>query len=114
MQKRFLKHIRFGYHFENTEEIILRDFLAMERTRLANERTFLSYIRTALFFLTGGLTLLQLRDYTDIRWIGYVAVSVSVVMIVIGTIRYYRLMKRLLAYYRQLSLDKAASKPMDQ
>lgn len=110
MGQRILKNLRLGYHFENKEEIILRDYLAMERTRLANERTFLSYIRTSLFFLTGGLTLLQLKDYGDIKWIGYVAVLISAVLIVVSTIRYYRLMKRLLAYYRQIQLRKAASK----
>ncbi|MGV9013129.1 MAG: hypothetical protein ACOH13_11090 [Flavobacteriales bacterium] len=31
----------------NTENLILRDHLALVRTRLANERTLLSYIRSA-------------------------------------------------------------------
>lgn len=30
--------------FKNQEKIILRDYLALERTRLANERTLFSYI----------------------------------------------------------------------
>ena len=30
------------------EELILRDHLALDRTRLANERTLLAYLRTAL------------------------------------------------------------------
>lgn len=99
--------IRYGFKFENKEDIILRDYLAMERSRLANERTFLAYIRTSLFFLTGGLTLLQLKGYEDIQWIGYVAVGISVALILVGTIRYFRLMRRLLAFYQQIQLNRA-------
>jgi len=47
--------------FTNTDELILRDHLALVRTRLANERTLLSYIRSALYLLIGGIALLQLE-----------------------------------------------------
>ena len=39
--------------FKN-EELILRDYLAIERTKLANVRTLFSYIRTSLYLLTAG------------------------------------------------------------
>ncbi|GAP67936.1 hypothetical protein BA6E_101382 [Bacteroidales bacterium 6E] len=46
--KNYLPRLRlFSHTFENREQIILRDYLALERTRLANERTLLSYIRTS-------------------------------------------------------------------
>lgn len=45
--------------FEQSE-LILRDELAIDRTRLANERTFLSYLRTALAFAMVAGTLLHL------------------------------------------------------
>ncbi len=38
------------------EELILRDHLALDRTRLANERTLLSYLRTALMLVVSGAT----------------------------------------------------------
>ncbi|HQZ43477.1 MAG TPA: DUF202 domain-containing protein, partial [Flavobacteriales bacterium] len=41
--------------FTNNEDLILRDHLALVRTRLANERTLLSYIRSALYLLLGGI-----------------------------------------------------------
>lgn len=44
------------------EKLILRDYLAADRTVLANERTFLSYIRTALAFLITGLSLIKFFD----------------------------------------------------
>ncbi len=37
----------------------LNDFLAVERTVMANERTLLSFIRTALYFSVAALTLTQ-------------------------------------------------------
>ena len=50
------RKIKKQYHFmqESTdkfknEELILRDYLAIERTKLANVRTLFSYIRTSLY-----------------------------------------------------------------
>ncbi len=39
-----------------TEDPILRDHLALDRTQLANERTLLSYLRTALMLAVTGAT----------------------------------------------------------
>lgn len=41
--------------FKHKEQIKLNDYLALERTRLANERTLFSYIRTALYLTLGGI-----------------------------------------------------------
>ena len=38
------------------DELILRDHLALDRTRLANERTLLAYLRTALMLMVAGAT----------------------------------------------------------
>lgn len=42
------------------DELILRDHLAIDRTRLANERTLLAYIRTAFMLIVAGATALKL------------------------------------------------------
>lgn len=47
--------LKFGRDFKPDKEVILRDYLAIERTRLANERTLLSYIRSSLYLLLGGM-----------------------------------------------------------
>ena len=44
------------------QRLILRDHLALERTRLANERTVLAYVRTAFALLAGALTLAHLYE----------------------------------------------------
>ena len=43
-------------------QLILRDELAIDRTRLANERTLLAWARTALMLLVSGATLLKLFE----------------------------------------------------
>lgn len=43
-----------------TKELILRDYLAIERTILTNEATFLAYIRTSLTIVVVGATLFHL------------------------------------------------------
>ena len=45
-----------------TGQLILRDELAIDRTRLANERTLLAWVRTALMLLVSGVTLLKLFE----------------------------------------------------
>lgn len=39
------------------KDLVLREYLAIERTRLANETALLAYIRTGLYFLVAGSTL---------------------------------------------------------
>jgi putative membrane protein len=91
----------FTHIFENKEEIILRDYLALERTKLANQRTFLSYIRTSLYLVLGGIAFLQLQDFANIRWVGYATLTLSVLMIIIGIYRFHLIRSRLLKYYNR-------------
>ncbi len=85
--------------YENKEEIILRDYLALERTRLANERTLLSYTRASLYMILGGITFLQLQDFKEIRWIGYATLASSIVIILIGIYRFFLINLRLKRLY---------------
>jgi putative membrane protein len=90
----------FDYIFDNKEEIILRDYLALERTKLANERTLLAYSRTSLYMLIGGIAFLQLEGLRGIRWIGYPALALSIILIIIGLYRFFLIRARLSRYYR--------------
>ena len=104
-----LKKIRlFGQVFEHRDEIILRDYLALERTRLANERTFLAYLRTSLYMLLGGIAFLRLTDFENIRWVGYVSLALSAILICVGVVRYYVIKRRLTRYYKKnTSIEKS-------
>ena len=48
--------------FNNQDDLILRDRLAIVRTKLANERTLFSYIRTSLYLLTAGVGILEIES----------------------------------------------------
>jgi putative membrane protein len=85
--------------FDNREEIILRDYLALERTKLANERTLLSYIRGSIYLVLGGIAFLQLKEFEGLHVLGYVSLSLSVIMLIVGVIRFIQLKQRLKKYY---------------
>lgn len=93
--------LKLNYEFQNKEEIILRDFLALERTRLANERTLLAYLRTSLYMVLGGIAFLQLGEFENIRWMGFVAIGLSVVFVITGIIRFYFLKRSMREYYKR-------------
>lgn len=65
MKLKKIKLLRFGLDFKTDKEIILRDYLAIERTRLANERTLLSYIRSSLYLLLASIAIFQLKDFPN-------------------------------------------------
>lgn len=100
------KILKSKYKFENREEIILRDFLALERTRLANERTLFSYIRTSLYLFLGGIALFQITGFERIKWLGYVSLSFSVIILIIGIFRFNHLKFKLKKYYLNNNIAK--------
>ncbi|MBN2612898.1 MAG: DUF202 domain-containing protein [Bacteroidales bacterium] len=94
-----MKNFIWDVDFKNTEKIILRDYLALERTRLANERTLFAYIRTSLYLILGGIAFIQLRDFENIVWLGYLSLLSSVFLLIFGILKYYQLNKKLKKYY---------------
>ncbi len=72
-------------------KIILRDYLAIDRTILANQNTFLAYIRTALTLFVGGLTFIKFFDSRVVEYIGWAFIPIGVVTFFVGLIRYNRL-----------------------
>ncbi len=97
--------LQFGRPFTNKDKLILRDHLALERTRLANERTFMAYIRSALYLIIGGLALLELTHYGNLEWIGIVALSLAVILGLIGVTRFHQLKRQLSSYYAPLESE---------
>lgn len=76
-------------------EMIVRDYLAMQRTGLANERTLLSYIRTSLYFLVSGTALLTVEDLENIKGFGFLFFALSLICIVFGILNFLKIRKRL-------------------
>lgn len=99
-----MKLLRFGRDLSPDETIILRDYLAVERTRLANERTLLSYIRSSLYLMLGGIAFLQLEGFANIKYLGILALVLSVIFSVIGVYRFMLLKKSLKKLYYQMDV----------
>ncbi len=107
--KKIIKRMpRIVKPFEHKEKLILRDYLAMQRTTLANERTLFSYIRTSLYLVIGGIGLLKLEDFESLRWLGFVALAISALMIIYGVVRYLVLKRKLSKFYRDFGIPEDA------
>lgn len=77
------------------------DWLAIERTKLANERTFLAYFRTAFAILAGGITIVRLEVLQDIRALGYLFILLAPVVFFIGLWRMFSVKRRIERYYNR-------------
>lgn len=83
------------YSQRDREDLILRDYLAIDRTQLANERTFLAYVRTALALAVLGATILKFIhfDFSDLT--GYLFMIAGAVVLLIGVWRFIQVRSRL-------------------
>jgi putative membrane protein len=83
------------------EDLILRDHLAIERTRLANETTLLAYLRTGLFLISVGLTFIKIEEFKGIAVIGWICIPLSFIFIVFGIFRFIRLNAQIKKLYKK-------------
>ncbi len=88
----------FPQQFQKEKELILRDYLALERTKLANERTLFSYIRTSLYLLTAGIGILQIESISRLDWLGWICIISGIFLFFLGVIRYRRMNNYLKQY----------------
>lgn len=77
------------YSSFDSKDLILRDLLAIDRTKLANERTLLSYLRTSFAFAAGAITLIKLFDSSTIHLISYIGLTASIVGAFVGLYRFF-------------------------
>ena len=79
------------YYANDSEKMILRDYLAKDRTKLAMERTFLAYVRTALGFFSAGIACIKfIYDNRVIYIIGFILLILSPIILVYGIISYIK------------------------
>lgn len=83
------------------QELIVRDYLARQRTYLANDRTLLSFIRTSLYFLVSGTALMEVNALAHIRELGYLAFALSLGTLIVGIYSFFRVKKKLKKHYYQ-------------
>lgn len=82
------------------KDLILRDYLALERTRLANVRTLFSYIRTSLYLLTAGIGILQIKSVSRLDALAWVCILSGIVLFFVGFARYFQICRRLKSYVK--------------
>ena len=75
------------------------DWLAIERTKLANERTFLAYFRTFIVFLGTGITILKIDLLSDLKSFGIILIIISPIILIIGIIRLLRVKRTIKKHY---------------
>lgn len=76
-----------------SDELILRDELAIDRTLLANERTVLAYLRSAVSLVIAGLTIIHFATNTWFMLVGMACVPGGVATGIFGMKRYRKMNK---------------------
>lgn len=90
----------------HTDELIMRDHLAADRTSLANERTLLAYVRSALAFAAVGFGLIKLIETTTaLIVIGWILITVGIITLIIGTIRFFQFRRTIDALSCEYEID---------
>ena len=86
------------------KKMILREFLAEERTILANQRTLLSYLRTGLAFFAAGASLIKLFEHILYLTLGGICIIAALMALIMGVVNYRKMQKTIIA-----SLDAKSS-----
>ena len=81
--------------------MILRDYLAIDRTKLANQRTLLSFMRTSLYLVISGIALMKVKALEGMVWLGYIVIALSLVLFVIGLVNFLLFRKKIKSGYQQ-------------
>ena len=77
------------------KDLILREQLAWERTKMAIQRTTLSFLRTALYFIVAGISIRHALDFQRNFLIQWVLIGIGFLILLIGALNHHRLSKKL-------------------
>ncbi len=91
------------YERFQSEELILRDELAIDRTILANERTVLAYFRSALTLVIVGITFFHFFEKGILPYVGIVFIPCGLAVGAFGFMRYRKMDKSIRFVRRSLS-----------
>lgn len=87
-----------------SDDVVLREQLALYRTVLANERTFLAYLRTAFALILAGVTLVHFADRRWFAIVGIACVPLGALTLAVGVWRYRRMQRKIFAVARYISV----------
>jgi putative membrane protein len=82
-----------AYSKFESDDLILRDQLAIDRTLLANERTLLAYLRSAVALLIAGASILHFANHSWFFYVGIACLPTGIGAGIIGIVRYRKMNK---------------------
>jgi putative membrane protein len=77
------------------KDLILRENLAIERTKMAQYRTFLAFIRTALYFPVAGITMHQAMNISYGIYLQWSGILIGLFILIAGIVFYKRAGKKI-------------------
>lgn len=90
--------------------MILRDVLAVDRTRLANQRTVLSFFRTGLSLVVTALAIFEFKQ-GDIWYLraAWAMIGLGIAVMIAGFISYFATKQSIRKSYRKDAADNNAA-----
>jgi putative membrane protein len=89
------------YERFDSNNLILRDELAIDRTLLANERTLLSYLRSGVALLIAGVSIIHFSHEGWFWAVGIACIPTGLIAGFVGAIRYRRMNQSITRIRRQ-------------
>jgi putative membrane protein len=84
----------------DNDKLTISDYLAIERTNLANERTLLAYLRTFIILISSGFAIIKLDFLKEINILGIILLSIAPLIFLTGVFRFYSMKKRIKKHYQ--------------
>lgn len=75
-------------YIKDHKSMILRDYLAVDRTILTNETAFMAYVRTSLALLAAGVSLIKFFNDPVMHILGWSFMGIGTVLAMYGYHRY--------------------------
>ena len=82
-------------------DLIVRDWLAIDRTNLANERTFLAYFRTFVVILSSAVAILKVEVLSELEGLGIFLLILSPIILAVGLFRFFYVRRKVKKYFRE-------------
>jgi putative membrane protein len=85
--------------YENDK--ILRDYLAIDRTRLANIRNLMASIRTSLYLVVSAVAILNIETLKGWYWATIPLFALSIVILISGLVIFFKIRHKIQTAYQE-------------
>lgn len=96
----------------DSDDLILRDELAIDRTLLANERTLLAYLRSGVALLIAGVSIIHFSREGGWFWsVGIACMPIGIITGLVGVVRFQKMNQAISRVRRQSKRQSTAEEP---